>query len=192
MVLIFYLMFKEHNVEIPSNIAGLMASGIISDTLLLTSPTTTETDKNALKELAQIAGIDYEKYGMEMFKAGSSMEGKSINEIIHGDFKNFTVDNQKVGIGQVSTMSTEEIMSKQNEFVSELNEMAKNEDYTAVALFVTDILKNGSYILYNEKAKEIFANSFGVQNLAEGYFFEGMVSRKKQIVPKLMNYMDNN
>lgn len=189
---ILYLMFKEHNVEIPSNIAGLMASGIISDTLLLTSPTTTENDKNALKELAQIAGIDYEKYGMEMFKAGSSMEGKSINEIIHGDFKNFTVDNQKVGIGQVSTMSTEEIMSKQNEFVSELNEMAKNEDYTAVALFVTDILKNGSYILYNEKAKEIFANSFGVQNLAEGDFFEGMVSRKKQIVPKLMNYMDNN
>ena len=189
---ILYLMFKEHNVEIPKNIAGLMASGIISDTLLLTSPTTTETDKNVLKELAKIAKINYEKYGMEMFKAGSSIEGKSVNEIIHGDFKNFTVDNQKVGIGQVSTMSTEDIMNKKEEFINELNEIAKNESYTAIALFVTDILKNGSYILFNEKAKDIFAGSFNTPNIEEAYFFEGMVSRKKQIVPKLMNYMDNN
>lgn len=120
------------------------------------------------------------------------MEGKSISEIIHGDFKNFTVDNQKVGIGQVSTMSTEEIMSKQEEFIEELNHMNKDEDYTACALFVTDILKNGSYVLFNEKAKDIFSGSFGVENIEEGHFFEGLVSRKKQIVPKLMNYMDNN
>ena len=189
---ILYLMFKEHNIEIPENIAGLMMSGIISDTLLLTSPTTTESDKEALKELSKIAKTDYEKYGMEMFKAGSSMEGKSISEIIHGDFKNFTVDNQKVGIGQVSTMSTEEIMNRQDEFVSTLNEIAGNEGYTLVALFVTDILKNGSYILFNDKAKEIIAGAFGVENIAQSYFFEGLVSRKKQVVPKLMNYMDNN
>ena len=189
---ILYLMFKEHNIDIPKNIAGLMMSGIISDTLLLTSPTTTEIDKEALKKLAEIAEIKYDEYGMEMFKAGSSMEGKSISEIIHGDFKNFTVDNQKVGVGQVSTMSTEEIMSKQEQFVNTLNEIANNEGYTLVALFVTDILKNGSYVFFNEKAKEIMANSFNVENISEGYFFEGLVSRKKQVVPKLMNYMDNN
>ena len=128
---------------------------------------------------------------MEMFKAGSSIEGMSISEVIHGDFKNFTIDNQKVGIGQVSTMSTEEIMSKKQEFIDTLNDIAKNEDYTAVALFVTDILKNGSYILFNDSSKHIFGGSFGVQDIEQGYFFEGLVSRKKQVVPKVMNYMDN-
>ena len=188
---ILYLMFKEHNIKIPKKYAGLMMSGIISDTLLLTSPTTTEVDKEALEELSKIAGVNFREYGMEMFKAGSSMKGKSISEIIHGDFKNFTVDNQKVGIGQVSTMSTEEIMNMQDEFIKELNADADDEGYTAIALFVTDILKNGSYILFNDKAKEIFSNSFGVEDIKQGHFFEGMVSRKKQIVPKLMNYMDN-
>ena len=188
---ILYLMYQEGGVEIPKDIAGLMMSGIISDTLLLTSPTTTDTDRMVLKELSSIAGGDYEKYGMEMFRAGSSMEGKSLKEIIHGDFKNFSIDNQKFGIGQVSTMSTEEIMSKKDEFVSTLNELASDEDYSAIALFVTDILKNGSYILFNEEAKEIFGGSFGIENIEEGYFFDGLVSRKKQIVPKVMNYMDN-
>ena len=187
---ILYLMFKEHNVKIPKKYAGLMMSGIISDTLLLTSPTTTEVDKEALEELSKIAGVNYREYGMEMFKAGSSMKGKTISEIIHGDFKNFVVDNQKLGIGQVSTMSTEEILSKKDEFIGELNEEA-SEGYTAIALFVTDILKNGSYIFFNDKAKEIFANSFGIEDIKQGHFFEGLVSRKKQIVPKLMNYMDN-
>lgn len=166
-------------------------SGIISDTLLLSSPTTTDIDKKALKELSKIAKVDYKEYGMEMFKAGSSIKGKSISEIIRGDFKNFMVDNQKVGIGQVSTMSTDEILSKQKEFINQLNKDASEEDYTAIALFVTDILKNGSYIFFNENSKEIFAKSFGIENLEEGYFFEGLVSRKKQIVPKIMNYMDN-
>ena len=187
---ILYLMYKESGIKIPKEIAGLMLSGIISDTLLLTSPTTTDTDRKALEELAKIAEVDYTKYGMEMFKAGSSLAGKSISDIIHGDFKNFTVDNQKLGIGQISTMSTDEIMSKKEEIISELNEMAENENYRAVALFVTDILKNGSYILFNEKSKDIFAESFDVPHIEETHFFEGMVSRKKQIVPKLMNHLD--
>lgn len=188
---ILYLMFKENGVEIPKNIAGLMMSGIISDTLLLSSPTTTDVDIEALETLSKIAGVDYKEYGMEMFKAGSSMEGKSISEIIHGDFKNFNVDNQKVGIGQVSTMNCDEILSKKDEFVSTLNDIAKDEDYVAIALFVTDILKNGSYVFFNEKSSDIFANSFDVSDIKECHFFEGLVSRKKQIIPKIMNYMDN-
>lgn len=188
---ILYLMFKENNVSIPKKIAGLMLSGIISDTLLLNSPTTTEIDKIALEDLAKIAGVDYTEYGMEMFKAGSSMEGKSISEIIHGDFKNFTVDSQKVGIGQVSTMSPDEILSKKAEFISTLNELAKNEDYSVVALFVTDILKNGSYIFFNDSSKNIISGSFGINNIEEAHFFEELVSRKKQIIPRIMNYMDN-
>jgi len=183
-------MYKESNIEIPKHIAGLMLSGIISDTLLLTSPTTTELDKVALEELAKIAGVDYKEYGMEMFKAGSSLEGKSISEIIHGDFKNFTIDNQKIGIGQVSTMSTDEIMSKKEEIIAELNNMYKNEDYKATALFITDILNNGSYLLFNEDSQDVFAGSFNVPDIEEAHFFDGVVSRKKQIVPKIMNYLD--
>lgn len=189
---ILYLLYKEHNIEIPREIAGIMLSAIISDTLLLTSPTTTEIDKKALDELSIIANVDAQKYGMEMFKAGSSMDGKSINDIIFIDFKNFDVDSMKVGIGQVSTMTTDEIMNKKEDFISELNEIAENQGYVAVALFVTDILKNGSYILFNESAKDIFAKSFNVENIEEGYFFEGLVSRKKQVVPKIMNYMGGN
>ena len=101
------------------------------------------------------------------------------------------MDNQRLGIGQMSTMTTDDIMLKKNEFVSKLDELAEDEDYTAVALFVTDILKNGSYILFNQKSADIFAESFGVDKIEEGQFFEGIVSRKKQIVPKIMNYMDN-
>ena len=187
---ILYLMYKENNVKIPKNIAGLMLSGIISDTLLLTSPTTTDIDKDALKELSEIAEVDYKDYGMKMFKAGSALDGKSVSEIIHLDFKNFAVDNQKVGIGQVSTMSSDDIMNRKDEFIKTLNEIAENEDYNAIALFVTDILNNGSYILYNEKSENIFKGSFDA-DIKEGYFFEGLVSRKKQVVPRIMNYMDN-
>ncbi len=187
---ILYLMYKENNVVIPKNIAGLMMSGIISDTLLLTSPTTTDLDREALEELSKIAGVDYNEYGMEMFKAGSSMDGKSTYEIIHIDFKNFNIDNQKIGIGQVSTMNTDELLNMKENIIAELNNMAKNEDYKAVALFITDILNNGSYILFNEDSREVFANSFGVENIDEAYFFEGLVSRKKQMVPKIMNYLD--
>ena len=189
---ILYLMFKENNVPIPKNIAGLMMAGIISDTLLLTSPTTTDVDRKALDELAKIAEEDPEKFGMKMFKAGSSIKDKSISEVIHGDFKNFTIDAQKVGIGQISTMTTSEIMSRKDEFVQTLNEIAQNEDYVAIALFVTDILKNGSYILYNDSSSKIFMEAFDIEDIYQGYFFDEVVSRKKQIVPKIVNYLNNN
>ena len=187
---ILYLMFKENNVEITKKIAGLMLSGIISDTLLLSSPTTTDIDRRALVELACIAEVDYKKYGMEMFKAGSSIKGLGISEVIHSDFKNFTIDAQKFGIGQVSTMNTEEIMNKKDKFISTLNDLARDEDYAVIALFVTDILNKGSYLLFNDKARDILSGAFDVSNIAEGQFIEGIVSRKKQIVPKIMNYMD--
>jgi len=188
---ILYLLYKENNIEIPKNIAGLMMAGIISDTLLLSSPTTTEVDRETLEELSKIAGVDKEKFGMEMFKAGSSMEGKSINDIIFMDFKNFDVNGMKIGIGQVSTMNTDEIMGKQEEFIEEINQITKTQGFTAVSLFVTDILKNGSYILFNKDAKEIFAKSFGLDTISQGHFFDGLVSRKKQVMPKIMNHLEN-
>lgn len=187
---ILYQLYKENNIEIPKNIAGIMMAGIISDTLLLSSPTTTEIDKQVLTDLEKIAEIDKEKFGMDMFKAGSSMEGKSINDIIFIDFKNFDIDAQKVGIGQIFLMDTEEVMSKKDKFIEEIDKITESQGYAAVALFVTDILKNGSYILFSSKSKEIFAKSFGLDSINQGHFFEGLVSRKKQVMPKIMNYME--
>lgn len=189
---VLYLMYKENNIEIPKTIAGLMMAGIISDTLLLTSPTTTDTDRKVLEEVANIAGIDYKEFAMNMFKAGSSIEGMSITDVIHGDFKNFAMGGQRVGIGQVSSMNPAEVMEKKDEFIETLTTLAKDEDYAAICLFVTDIMKNGSYLLYNEQSKELFSSSFGVKDIPQGYFFEGLVSRKKQMVPKIMNYMERN
>lgn len=187
---IVYMLYKENNIEIPANLAGIMLSGIISDTLLFRSPTTTEIDKIVVRELAKIANIDIEKYGMQMLKAGASLKGKSKEDILFTDFKNFTIDNKKIGIGQITTFDIEEFNQEKDEYVSLINQVAKNNDYYIVALFVTDIIKNGSYIYYNDEAKDIFEMSFDSYNLEQGYYLDGCVSRKKQIIPNIINTIE--
>ena len=187
---IIYLLYKENQIEIPKNIAGLMLSGIISDTLLFRSPTTTDIDKKAANELATIAEVDLEKYGMELLKAGSSLKGKSKEDILFMDFKNFTIEDKKVGIGQITTFDISEIENEKEEYVALINQMAENNDYYALALFATDIIKNGSYIYYNEQAKEVFANSFDINELKEGSYIDGCVSRKKQFIPSIINTIE--
>ena len=166
-----------------------MLSGIISDTLLFKSPTTTEFDKIAVKELSSLANVDYEKYGMEMLKAGASLKGKTKDEILFMDFKNFTIDGKKVGIGQVVTLNIEEIDSEKKEYIELINKEAQNNEYYVIALFATDIIKNGSYIYYNDTAKEILDNSFGV-NITQGTYLDNIVSRKKQIIPNIISAIE--
>ena len=187
---IIYSMFKENNIEIPSNIAGVMLSGIISDTLLFRSPTTTSKDKEAVFDLADIAGIDYEKYGMEMLKAGSSLKNKTKEEILYYDFKNFNVNNKKIGIGQILTMTPNDVLDELNEYVSLVNEVAEHNDNLIIALFVTDILNNGSYIIYNESAQEILSICFDKADLCEGMFLKDYISRKKQIIPNIIDVLE--
>ena len=186
---IIYMLYKENNIEIPSHIAGLMLSGIISDTLLFKSPTTTEFDKIAVKEVSSLANVDYEKYGMEMLKDGASLKGKTKDEILFMDFKNFTIDGKKVGIGQVVTLNIEEIDSEKKEYIELINKEAQNNEYYVIALFATDIIKNGSYIYYNDTAKEILDNSFGV-NITQGTYLDNIVSRKKQIIPNIISAIE--
>ena len=181
---------KENNIEIPANVAGLMLSGIISDTLLFRSPTTTEYDKIAVKALAEIANVDYEQYGMEMLKAGASLKGKTKDEILYMDFKNFTIDGYKVGIGQVITLNIDEIESEKDEYIELINSSAKNNDYHIMALFATDIIKNGSYVYFNDSAKEIIQDSFGVDEITQGYYLDRIVSRKKQIIPNIISSIE--
>lgn len=184
-----YDMFIENKVNIPKDIAGLMLSAILSDTLLLTSPTTTEDDRFAAIKLARIAKVDLDKYGVEMLKAASSIEGLSVLEVIKRDFKTYTVGTKILGIGQVMTMDFDNIKSNIDEYINKLNEMV-NINYSIVVLFITDIIKNGSYIIFNDSAKDIIADSFGLKNVEQGIFIPKMVSRKKQILPSILNVID--
>lgn len=183
---ILYIMYHENNVDISKKIAGLMLSGILSDTLILNSPTTTDIDRKAVKELADIAGVDYQVYGLEMLKAGSSLKGKTKEEVLYTDYKNYPVGNYHIGLGQISTTNPDEILEEKEEYVDLLNQVADGEDYYFVALFVTDIIKKGSYVLYSKRAEDILRNVYKREDLTQGTFLEGVVSRKKQILPGIM------
>ena len=187
---IIYNIYKENKIEVPQDIAGAMLSGILSDTLLLKSPTTTSYDKNAVLELEMIAGVNYEEYGMAMFKAGSSLKGKSKEEIVYEDFKKFNYEDKFIGVGQVMTTDIDSILDEKEEYVEILNEVATENNYEIVALFVTDIIKNGSYILYNDKAEEVLQDSFGLNQLKQGHYLNGVVSRKKQMIPPILSYLE--
>ena len=183
---ILYIMYHENNIKIPKEIAGLMLSGILSDTLILNSPTTTDIDRKAVQELADIAGVDYQVYGLEMLKAGSSLKGKTKEEVLYTDYKNYPVGNYHIGLGQISTTNPDEILEEKKEYVDLLNQVADGEDYYFVALFVTDIIKKGSYVLYSKRAEDILKNVYKCEDLTQGTFLEGVVSRKKQILPGIM------
>lgn len=187
---IIYQMYQENNIEIPREIAGLMLSGILSDTLILTSPTTTELDKKVVLELEKIAGVNHYDYGISMFEAGSSLKGKTVEEILFSDFKDFNIKDYKVGIGQVFTMNINDIKEQANEFLKAINETAEKSNYEIVALFITDIIKNGSYVLFNEKSKKIIAESFNVENIDQLHYLDNCVSRKKQIIPPIMKILE--
>ena len=187
---IIYTLFKENNVEIPSDIAGLMLSGIISDTLLLASPTTTELDKQVAKDLAETANVDLNSYGRELLRSGVSNDGLTINEIVYKDFKAYVAGDNKFGIGQVFTTDFAEYESRINEYVDELNHIAENNDYKVACLFVTDILENNSYLLFNESAKEYLNDAYELTNIKEGEKLMGVISRKKQMVPPIMGVLE--
>lgn len=184
---IIYLMYQENNIEIPKNIAGLMLSGILSDTLALTSPTTTDIDRDVVEKLSKIVGIDYNKYALDMFKAGTSLQGKTIEEIVNTDIKSFTSDDITFAVSQVFTLDIDSILSKKEEYIKYINELAQNKDYHLVLLVVTDIIRNGSYLLYTDNSKDIVSDAFNIENINQGDYVDLVVSRKKQVVPQIMD-----
>ena len=187
---IIYHLYEERNVEIPQNIAGLMLSGILSDTLLLNSPTTTNIDRIVTEKLSKIANVDYEKYGIEMLKAGTSLEGKSKEEILYNDFKVFNIDDKKIGVGQIFTMNPSEILSELDDYVKLIETVSRDKKYYIIGLFITDILTNGSYIIYNNSAKTILENSFNIDNINQGDYIKDCISRKKQIIPNIIDEIE--
>ena len=181
---IIYTLYKEHNAQIDKDIAGIMASGIISDTLLLKSPTTTPLDVKALNELSVIAGMDYESFGLKMFKNGSVFSGKTKEEIFFQDFKSFEIEDKKVGVSQVLTTDIDSFINQKKDYLVLIEDTCFDKNYNVLAMFVTDIIGECSYIFYNKASQNIFDYCFG--ECYEGKKLEGFVSRKKQIIPLIM------
>ncbi len=183
---IIYNLFVERNIEIPREIAGMMLSGILSDTLILKSPTATEKDREAILALSKIAQVDYEQYGMDLLKAGTSLEGMTKENVIYNDFKVYNANGKSFAIGQFFTMNFEDIEKEMNEYVNVLDEIAENNQYSLVALYVTDIINKGSYVLYNKKAQNLMETAYDLDKIEQGHYFENCVSRKKDVVPVIM------
>lgn len=183
---IIYQLYNENLIPIPKQMAGLMLSGILSDTLILKSPTTTDLDRTVVTELSSLTGIDYKEYGIEMLKAGSSVKGKTPYEVLYTDFKIFPLGDRKMGIGQITTTNAEEILSNKDAYVDLLNQVSMENDYYFTALFITDIIENGSYILYSNEGASLLRSAYGLRTIQEGTYLPNIVSRKKQVVPNIM------
>lgn len=186
---IVYTMYKEKDMEIPKEIAGMLLSGILSDTLILRSPTATDKDRKAVEELSKLAEVDYEEYGMKLLKAGTSLEGMSIEDVLYNDYKLYNVDDCHFAIGQFFTMNFEDIHKDLDKYIEVLNEVSETNEFNLVALYVTDIIKNGSYIIYNSKGKQIIDMAYD-RSVNEAEFIEGCVSRKKNVIPVIMDALD--
>ena len=178
-------LYKEHGVAIKPEIAGLMLSAIISDSLLFKSPTCTEQDIIAARELAEIAGVDANVYGLEMLKAGADLSKKSVPELISLDAKEFTMGTLKVEIAQVNTVDTAEVLLRQEQLETAINEVILAKGLDLFVFIVTDILTNNSVGLVLGKEANLVERAYGLEATNNLVYLEGVVSRKKQVVPVL-------
>ena len=185
---IIYHLYKENKIKIPLNIASLLLAGLISDTLLLKSPTTTKDDEKVFNELVKLTNIDAENFAINMFKANDAANSKNIKEIIYTDYKTFNIDNKTITISQITTLNAKAILKQKNSYIRFLNKECKSKNNTLMLLLITDIFKNGSDILFNTEALDIIKNAFG-SNIEQGSFLEGIVSRKKQVLPAIISHI---
>ena len=179
--------FFESGIRPSRKAAGLLCGAIISDTLLFRSPTCTPQDQYICKKLAEIAGINIEEFAKEMFKAGTSLKGKTVEQIFNTDFKPFTIEGTKVGISQVNTMDIEGFMPLKEEMLNYMDQKAKEAGLEMVMLLLTDILNEGSEILVTGAKPEIVEKAFKITLKDKGAFLPGVLSRKKQVVPPITN-----
>lgn len=188
---ILAMMYKEYGIVPSKEMAGLMASAIISDTLLFRSPTTTEVDKNILHELANIAEINLEDYASEMFAAGTSLEGVSAKDIILTDSKKFVISDLNIRVSQAFTTNLDSV----NPLIDNLKEVMKDiklkENLDFFCLFITDIFGEKSLVLTEGVYSKNLSEEFGVDYKERGYLVEGLLSRKKQFIPAVTTAINN-
>ncbi|MDD6021944.1 MAG: putative manganese-dependent inorganic diphosphatase [Acutalibacteraceae bacterium] len=185
---IIWQIYKEKRYDIPKNIAGLLCSAILSDTLLFRSPTCTALDKAACEELSQIAGIDCEKFAIEMFTAGSNLKQKTAEEIFYQDYKKFEFGEISFGVGQISSMNENELKEIKKKLTPMLEKVCKERELDMAFFMLTDILKERSELLcYGNDADEFVFEAFGRRTENGSIILDNVVSRKKQLIPAFMN-----
>lgn len=182
-------LYRQHGVEIPKHIAGLLMSAIISDTVLFRSPTCTQDDKDAIAYLAPIAGLDVNEYGMELLKAGANVSDFTSEQIVRNDCKEFTGANKIISIAQISVMDTKDVLAKKTELVAALEALREEHSYSATYLMVTNILDESTELLYSGDADAIITDAFGKTPAENSVFLPNTMSRKKQIVPPILGAM---
>lgn len=182
---IVYRMYKENNLEVPKEIAGLLLSGLISDTLLLKSPTTHMTDHKVAEELANLAGVSLEEYGMSLLKAGTNLASKSEVELIDIDAKTFELNGNAVRVAQVNTVDIAEVLERQDAIEAAISDAIVKEGYSDFVLMITDIVNSNSEILALGSNMDKVEAAFNFKLENNHAFLPGAVSRKKQVVPQL-------
>lgn len=175
--------YKEHGVEIPKDMAGLMLGAIISDTLLFKSPTCTPTDTKIAKELAAIAEVDIKEFGMSMFKAGTSLVGKTVEEIFNQDYKKFNFGDLSVGVAQVNTMDIEGFAPYKADMLEYMNKVAIDNHMEFTMLLLTDVINATSEVFVAGPRPDYVATAFNVELVDQQASLPGVISRKKQVVP---------
>ncbi len=180
---IMYKLYKENNVEIDKTIATLMLSAIISDTLLFKSPTCTVEDKNAVIELAKIADLDYEKYGLDMLKAGTDISSFTIQEILNLDAKETSLKEVKTIINQVNTAYIPDVMKMQTDLEEGMQKIIEEKGLDLFVLLITDIVNSNSQVIALGKNADLVEKSYGVKLENNTALLKGVVSRKKQVIP---------
>ncbi len=189
---IIYQMYTEKNQQIPKDIAGLLCAAIISDTLMYRSPTCTQVDKMAAEELAGIAGINVEEFATEMFSAGSNLRNKSPEEIFYQDFKKFAVDGVDFGVGQINSMSSDDLADIKNKLISYLEKAYREHGESMIFFMLTNILNESTELIFlGPGAKDLIAEAFAKNTEGNSVVIEGMVSRKKQFIPAIMAAIAN-
>ena len=182
---IMYKLYKEYSLEISPKIATLMLSAIISDTLLFKSPTCTDADKNAVIELSKIAGIDYEKYGMDMLKAGTDLSDYTAEQLINIDAKYTVMNENPLMIAQVNTVDIDDVLKNKEALEQAINNVISEKNLNLFVLAITDIVNSNSQIIALGNRTDMVEKAFNVKLEDNTAFLPGVVSRKKQMVPVL-------
>ncbi len=183
--------FFENGQRPSKKMAGILAAAIISDTLLFRSPTSTNTDEIMLNRLAKIADLDVEQFAMEMFKAGTSLSGKTPQELLKEDFKTFNIEGEKIGIAQVYTMDPDSLKDMKSDLISLMEERADKHGYSTFMLMLTDIFNEASEMVIVGQNKELIAGAFEKELSNSSFYVPGVLSRKKQVIPLVTNAIIN-
>ena len=184
---IIYQIYTEKNLEIAPDIAGILCAAILSDTLLLRSPTCTVADETAAEKLAKIAQIDMEEFAREMFQAGSNLKNKSPEEIFYQDFKKFIIEDTTFGIGQINAMSTEELESIKRRLLPNIERECGKNGIQMIFFMLTNIIEESTELLFTgEGASHLVEVAFQVEKTGNTFVLPGVVSRKKQLIPAFM------